>query len=81
MKNLLNIIVWIIVFVLVAKGIMWAYEELGGGKQVAPGRQVLDIDKDCRTDADSGSCICRHRQTGERLKIEYQECVSLVRSD
>ena len=81
MKNLLNIIAWIIVFFLVYKGLMWAYGEFGGGKHSASQQQVLDIDKDCRMDADSGSCICRHRQTGERLKIEYNECVSLVRGD
>ena len=81
MKNLLNIIFWIIIFALVAWGIMWAYEEFGDGGQKAAANQVVDIDKDCRQDADSGQCICRHRQTGERLKIDYQECVSRARGD
>lgn len=81
MKNLLNIIAWIIVFVLVAKGIMWAYEEFGGGGRSSAQSEVVDIDKDCRQDADSGQCICRHRRTGERLKIGYNECAARARGD
>lgn len=81
MKNLLNIIAWFIVFALAAKGIMWAYEEFGGGGRTASGAEVVDIDKDCRQDADSGQCICRHRRTGERLKIDYGECVSRARGN
>jgi hypothetical protein len=81
MKNLLKLIGWLIALAILAKAGLWAWDNFTNDSRPAPRQQVLDIDKDCRMDADSGSCICRHRQTGERLKIDYSECVSLARGN
>lgn len=79
MKNLIRLIGWLIILALVVKGGMWGYENFISGGTQDRQQPVLDIDKNCRENADTGQCICRHRQTGERLKIVYEECVSLAR--
>ena len=66
---------WIIVAVLVYKAAMWAYQGYQAGGQVQQ-QQVLDVDKICSVTADTGQCVCRHRQTNQRLSIHYEECVS-----
>ena len=68
-------ILWIIVAVLAYKAAMWAYQGYQAGEQ-AQQQQVLDIDKICSVTADTGQCVCHHRQTNQRLSIPYEECVS-----
>ena len=81
MKNLVKLIGWLIALAILAKAGLWAWENFISDSRQGPRQQVVDIDKDCRQDADSGQCICRHRRTGERLKIDYAECVSRARGN
>ena len=67
---------WIILAVLVYKVGMWVYQGLGSGNQAQHHNEVFDHDKVCRINADTGQCICRHRQTNQKLSISYEECVS-----
>ena len=59
----------------------WAWQAfIAPGRAVATPTEVLDIDKRCRVFADSGQCVCRHRRTGERLSVPYDECVERARN-
>jgi hypothetical protein len=75
MRNVIYWIFRIIVLALTIKLALWAYQTFWEGSQGGVQAEVLDIDKICRIDSDSGRCICRHRQTNELLKISYEECV------
>lgn len=79
MRKLVRTLGLVILIIILSKVVLWAWGEFLAGRQSGSQQQTLDIDKDCRMDADTGSCICRHRRTGERLSIPYDECVSLVR--
>lgn len=71
----------ILVLAAVAWGAWWAWQAISGGpKSTAPPGPVLDIDKQCRIAADTGQCICRHAQTGERLSLPYEECRERARN-
>ena len=70
---------WIIVVVLAYKAAMWAYQGYQAGGQVQQ-QKVLDVDKICNVTADTGQCVCRHRQTNQRLSIPYEECRSQASS-
>ena len=77
MRKGLSLALWIIVAVLAYKAAMWAYQGYQAGGQVqVQQQQVLDVDKICNVTADTGQCVCRHRQTQERLSIPYEECRS-----
>jgi hypothetical protein len=67
--------IWIIAAVLAYKAAMWAYQGYQAGEK-AQQQQILDIDKLCSVTADTGQCVCRHRQTNQRLSVPYEECVS-----
>jgi hypothetical protein len=68
-------VIWIIAAVLAYKAAMWAYQGYKAGEK-AQQQQILDIDKLCSVTADTGQCVCRHRQTNQRLSIPYEECIS-----
>lgn len=81
MRKLMRFVVFVVALVVAYKGAMWAMDEFRlfqssdrNGKQ-----EVLDVDKECWMEADTQQCWCRHRQTGERLSIRYEECVARVR--
>jgi len=69
----------ILVLLLTIKFAIWLYqnhlEDRDGPRQT----EVLDIDKECKMDADTGRCLCRHRRTGEKLSLRYEECVAMAR--
>ena len=68
---------WIVVAVLAYKAVLWAYEYHQKTEAAAQQQQeILDVDKECWKDADTGRCFCRHRRTGERLYLSYDECFS-----
>ncbi len=69
----------IIAIVLFIKFGLWAYQSYKAGDQGHQQLEVLDIDKLCRTYADTGQCFCRHRRTLERISMPYEECVSRAR--
>ena len=68
-------VMWIIVAVLAYKAAMWAYQGYQAGGQVQQ-QEVLDVDKICNVTADTGQCVCRHRQTNQIISIPYEECRS-----
>jgi hypothetical protein len=69
-------VIWIIAAMLAYKAAMWAYQGYQAGEKAQQPQQILDIDKLCSVTADTGQCVCRHRQTNQRLSIPYDECVS-----
>ncbi len=79
MRKLIQWALWIIVAVLMVKLGMWAYQGFKTGDTGQQQQEVAEPDILCRMYADSGQCICRHRKTGERLSISYDECVSRAR--
>ena len=80
MKKISVWIMRIIVLLLLIKLVLWSWEQYQLGGQERPPQEVQDFDKMCAIiNADTGSCVCTHRQTGERLDLSYDECVRRVR--
>lgn len=81
MRKLLTWIVRIIVLLLLLQVALWSWDRYRQGAGNAGQKEVLDGDKICRiTNPDLGSCVCLHRQTNERLKLPYEECVERARN-
>ena len=80
MKKLFTWIVRIAVLLLLVKIVMWSWDKYqSGGREAAQG-DILDYDKVCRiTNPDTGSCVCMHKRSNERLDLPYEECVELAR--
>lgn len=77
MKNLFTWVVRIAVLLVLVKVIMWSWEQYQGGGQESAS-DISDWDMECViTNPDSGSCVCIHRDTGERLMVDYEKCVKL----
>lgn len=80
MRKLLTWIVRIAVVLLLIKIVWWSWEQFQSGNVGSGPREVLDSDKVCRvTNPDLGTCVCVHRQTNERLKLPYEECLTRAR--
>ena len=69
----------IIVLALVAKAGLWAYQNYRADDRGQQQQEVLDVDKHCLLDADTGFCVCRHRWTNERLDLPHEECMERAR--
>ena len=67
---------WAITVLIIYKAATWSYDYFLASDQIPDQQDVVDIDKECRMDADTGRCICRHKRTGEYLQIPYDECKS-----
>ena len=58
------------------KTALWVYQGYKAGEQPQQQEELLDVDKICRVIPDTGQCVCRHRETDQRLFIPYNECVT-----
>ena len=67
---------WIIVAAFTYKAALWVYQGYKAGEQPQQQEELLDVDKICRVIPDTGQCVCRHRETDQRLFIPYDECVT-----
>ena len=80
MRKVINWIIQLVVIVLLIKGGIWAYQAFMPKGKTVQKQEVRDFDKMCQvTNADTGQCVCVHRQTNKRLSIPYDECVRLAR--
>lgn len=80
MRKWIYLALQIIAVVLTIKLVLWAYQNFRTGDQGQQQPEVLELDIICRTDADSGRCICRHRRTNDRIPLSYEECASRSRA-
>jgi hypothetical protein len=70
----------IMVLAIAVKVALWAYENYRPDGRLQQQRQeVLDVDKRCLADVDTGFCVCRHRRTNERLDLPHEECLQRAR--
>ena len=73
-----KIFIWVVriaVLVVLIKIVMWSWDKYQRGGQSSAAGEVLEMDKVCRiTNPDTGSCVCVHRKTNERLSLPYEEC-------
>ncbi len=76
MGKVINLALWIIAAVLTYKLAVWAYQGYQISKQGHQQQEVLEFYKVCWMNADTGRCMCRHRQTKQRISMPYDECVS-----
>lgn len=67
---------WIIAAALALKLALWAYQGYGAGGEQHQLQEVFDHDIICTMNADTGQCLCHHHETGQRISISYDECVS-----
>ncbi len=83
MRILIRLLILIIVALLAYRVALWAFEEFQPRQkprqQSNQQKEVPDVDKVCKVIADTGQCVCRHRNTNERLSLPYDECVSRAR--
>jgi hypothetical protein len=80
MGKLFTLIVRLAVLAGLAWIVWWAWQQYQAGGEPAPAVDVSEFDKICKiTNPDFGSCVCTHRQTGERLAIPHKECVQRAR--
>jgi TRAP-type C4-dicarboxylate transport system permease small subunit len=77
-RKLISGLFQILVLAAVAWGVWWGWQAFSSTGRTTSAK-VLDIDKQCRVFADSGQCICHHRQTEQPLSVPYDECVALAR--
>ena len=76
MKKVIGWIMWAVTAIVVYKSGLWSYDFYTARSRAATEQEIVDIDKQCILDADTGRCICRHKRTGQRLKLPYDECKS-----
>lgn len=76
MKRVIRWVMWVITAVVVYKAALWSYDIYRERSRTHAQQEIAEIDKLCRMDADTGRCICRHKRTGEHLKLSYEECKS-----
>lgn len=70
----------ILALAIAVKVVLWAYENYRPDDRREPQQQeVLDVDKRCLADVDTGFCLCRHRRTNERLDVPREECMERAR--
>ena len=74
MKKVIRLVTWAIVAVLAYKASLWLYDAYQAGGLTPQKQEVREADKDCLMDADTGRCFCRHRITGENLRLPHSEC-------
>ena len=80
MKTLFTWVIRIAVLVVLVKIVLWSWEQYQLGGVANEDGETDDFYKQCRiTNPDTGSCVCIHRETRERLKIPYDECVRRAR--
>ena len=81
MRKVIDWILWIIATALMVKVALWAYQSYSAdGQQVQQG-EVPDYKTRCSIVADTGQCTCHHVETGHRVSIKYDECVSRARKN
>ena len=76
MKQLIRWVTWAVAAVIVYKAALWSYDVYQERNRAPTQQEIAGIDKKCRMDADTGRCICRHKRTGEPLRLPYDECKS-----
>ena len=76
MKKVIRWVMLAVTAILIYKATLWSYDFYQAQNRASARQEIVDIDKDCRMDADTSRCICRHKRTGELLKLPYDECKS-----
>jgi hypothetical protein len=74
MKNVIRWVIWVVLAVLIYKAALWSFDSYKARNRAPVQQKIPDIDKDCKMDADTGRCVCRHKRTGEPIKLPYEEC-------
>ena len=77
-RKLFSLALLVIGVALLYKAAMWSYDSYRDDSPGPTQQEILDVNKDCRMNADTGSCICRHKQTRARLDVSYEECRDLA---
>jgi len=80
MRKVISWVLQIVVLALMVKLGMWAYQKDWSGGQKPQQNEVAEADKVCTMVPDTGQCMCRNRQTNERLALSYKECVARARA-
>lgn len=76
MKKVIRWIMWAVTAIIVYNAGLWSYDFYMARNRAATEQEIVEIDKECILDADTGRCICRHKRTGQHLKLSYEECKS-----
>lgn len=76
MKQVIRWVIWAVMAFFVYKAALWSYDVYKTRDRTPAQQEVFDLDKECIMDADTGRCFCRHRRTGENLRLPYEECKS-----
>lgn len=78
MRKALNLVSLLVIVFVTFKLTMWAYHGLTKIEPQLSKQEIMDADIVCMQVADTGQCMCRHRDTNDLLDVGYDECVSRV---
>jgi hypothetical protein len=78
MRKFMNFAMLILIVVVTVNLALWAYRGLTKDDTVLKQETVMDADIVCLKVADTGQCMCRHRETNQRIDVGYSDCVSRV---
>ena len=76
LRKIIYWVLWIIVAAFVYKAALWAYQGVKAGERPQQQEELRDFDKICRVMPGTGQCVCRHRETDQRIFLPYDECVT-----
>jgi len=78
MRKFMNTVMLIAIVAVTVALAWWAYQGITMDDPVSRQETVTDADIVCMQVADTGQCMCRHRDTNDLLDVGYDECVSRV---
>lgn len=78
MRKALNLVSLLVIVLVTFKLTMWAYHGLTETEPQLSKQEIMDADTVCMQVADTGQCMCRHRDTNDLLDVGYDECVRRV---
>jgi len=78
MNKLWTLIKNLVILLLVIFVVRWSWQKFNESDTTQHDlSRIPDSDKVCRiVNADTGACVCYHRQTEARLALSHDECLS-----
>jgi hypothetical protein len=78
MNKLMTLIKNLVILLLVVLVVRWSWQKFNEGDSSETDlSRIPESDRICRiVNADTGACVCYHRQTEVRLALSHDECLS-----
>jgi hypothetical protein len=80
MRKVYDWVLWIISTALLIWVVIWGYRGYTQGNRAELPEKVPEYQTHCSITADTGQCVCHHRESRLQISIGYDECVSRARN-